>query len=86
MFLDAKCRTSRKNVLEAMELAHIYQDSLRIGSARAQASLLLVPEARQVSWLCSPAFISEHHVGVCPLVPEQHFGQLLFIIRGTLGL
>jgi hypothetical protein len=86
IFLDAKYRTSRRNVLEAMESAHIYQDSLRIGRVRAEASLLLVPEGSQVSWLCSPDFIAEHRVGVCPLLPGQNFGALVSIIQNAFGL
>lgn len=86
MFLDAKYRTSRQHVLEAMASAHIYQDSLRIGKARAQASLLMVPEGSHVSWLSSPEFIAEHRVGVCPLLPGQSFAPFISIIRNAVGL
>ena len=68
--LDAKYRTSRSNVLDAMESAHIYQDSLRIGSRRPEGSLLIVPSPGGASWLEDPAFQTEHRVGIHVLAPE----------------
>jgi hypothetical protein len=62
--LDAKYRAARANVLEAMESAHVYQDSLRIGSCRPEASLLLVPSAGGAPWLEDPTFQLEHRVGI----------------------
>ena len=67
--LDAKYRTSRPNVLDAMESAHIYQDSLRIGSRRPEASLLLIPSSGGASWLEDPAFQAEHRMGVHAFSP-----------------
>lgn len=67
--LDAKYRTSRAAVLDAMESAHIYQDSLRLGSRRPEASLLLVPAAGGASWLEDVEFHSTHRVGVHVLSP-----------------
>jgi hypothetical protein len=68
--LDAKYRTSRADVLDAMESAHVYQDSLRIGSQRAEASLLLIPSGGGASWLENPAFQAEHRVGIHVLSPD----------------
>ncbi len=62
--LDAKYRTSRLNVLDAMASAHIYQDSLRIGSRRPEASLLLIPSGGGAPWLEDPAFQADNRVGV----------------------
>ena len=62
--LDAKDRTSRLNVLDAMASAHIYQDSLRIGSRRPEASLLLIPSGGGAPWLEDPAFQADNRVGV----------------------
>lgn len=67
--LDAKYRSSRSSVLDAMESAHIYQDSLRIGSRRPDAALLLVPAGGGAKWLEDPAFLSKHRVGVHVLSP-----------------
>lgn len=67
--LDAKYRASRANVLDAMESAHIYQDSLRIGSRRPEGSLLLVPAAGGANWLEDQAFQARHRVGVRVLTP-----------------
>jgi hypothetical protein len=69
--LDAKYRTSRSNVLDAMGSAHIYQDSLRIRSRRPDASLLLIPSAGGASWLEQRAFQLEHRVGVHPFSPDD---------------
>jgi hypothetical protein len=69
--LDAKYRATQGNVLDAMESAHIYQDSLRIGHQRAEASLLLVPSTAEVEWLEAPAFQEEHRVGIHRLAPGE---------------
>lgn len=61
--LDAKFRRRRENVLEAMESAHIYRDSLRVGSLRPAWCLLLLPAPSDVPHLDSADFITEHGVG-----------------------
>jgi hypothetical protein len=68
--MDAKYRTSRVAVLDAMASAHIYQDSLRIGACRPDASLLLVPSAGGAAWLEDEGAQERHRVGVVPLAPE----------------
>jgi hypothetical protein len=68
--MDAKYRASRASVLDAMESAHIYQDSLRIGSRRPEGSLLIVPAPGGAGWLENHAFLEEHRVGVHVLCPE----------------
>jgi hypothetical protein len=69
--LDAKYRASRRNVLNAMESAHIYHDSLRIKSRRPEWALLLVPSTAGAGWLESPAFHDEHRVGIHALSPDS---------------
>ena len=68
--MDAKYRTSRENVLDAMQSAHIYQDSLRVGQRRPEASLLLTPARTGATWLESPEFHAQHRVGVHVLSPD----------------
>ena len=68
--LDAKYRTTRANVLDAMTSAHIYRDALRIDGKRIDSALLLVPRSEGASWLKDPAFIREHSVGVVELSPS----------------
>jgi hypothetical protein len=68
--LDAKYRASRTNVLDAMESAHIYQDSLRIGANRPAGSLLIIPASGGAGWLENRVFQEEHRVGVHVLSPE----------------
>lgn len=82
--LDAKYRASRANVLDAMESAHIYQDSLRVGSRRPEGSLLVVPSSGGASWLESPAFQEEHRVGIHVLSPEID-NALPSLVAGFLG-
>ncbi|WP_248767243.1 DUF2357 domain-containing protein [Pseudomonas sp. MWU12-2345] len=69
--LDAKYRTSRSNVLDAMGSAHLYHDSLRWNGCKPDASLLLIPRADQVRMLQEPAFHTEHGVGVIELGNEN---------------
>ena len=65
--LDAKYRVARKNVLDAMSSAHIYQDSLRMGSMRPTCSVLLVPDSCGAPWLENADFVAEHKVGIAAL-------------------
>ena len=68
--LDAKYRTGRPNVLEAMASAHIYSDALRWKEQRPESAVLLVPQGGGARWLESPTFISQHRVGVCALTTD----------------
>ena len=63
LVLDAKWRSGRSNVLEAMESAHLYHDALRIAGVRPAPCLLLLPGAPSVSALEEPSFIDAHGVG-----------------------
>ncbi len=69
LVLDAKYRATRANVLDAMQSAHIYRDSLRMGARRPEASLLLVPANQGAAWLGAPAFLEKHMVGVHVMAP-----------------
>ena len=82
--LDAKYRASRANVLDAIESAHIYQDSLRIRSRRPEGSLLIVPSSGGARWLEDPAFQEEHRVGIHVLSPEIDT-PLPSLVAGVLG-
>lgn len=68
---DAKYRASRQNVLEAMQSAHIYQDSLRFGIARPSGALLLVPAGGGAPWLERADFQDEHRVGIVQMAPGR---------------
>ena len=69
LVFDAKYRIKRDRVLEAMESAHIYNDSLRMNRARAVASVLFTPDETGAPWLETPEFFDEHRCGVLPLHP-----------------
>ena len=64
---DAKYRTKRSSVVEAMASAHIYRDALRWHERRPECAVLLVPRGGGAPWLEKPEFISRHRVGVCAL-------------------
>lgn len=63
LVLDAKWRSGRQNVLEAMQSVHIYRDSLRIGASRICGCLLLLPAKTECEWLEAKDFFREHRVG-----------------------
>ena len=75
--LDAKYRTTRSNVLDAMSSAHIYRDSLRWHQRKPESAVLLVPRSGGAPWMEEPDFIHAHHVGVCALSPDTDIGELL---------
>ncbi|WP_250523451.1 MULTISPECIES: DUF2357 domain-containing protein [unclassified Caballeronia] len=51
LIFDAKYRSGKSNVLDAMESAHIYHDSLFLDDRRPDLSLLLLPGASEVDSL-----------------------------------
>ncbi|MFM0168846.1 DUF2357 domain-containing protein [Paraburkholderia sediminicola] len=61
--LDAKYRSKRDNVLEAMESAHIYHDSLRVRQRKPNFCVLLLPAKADVPHLEADSFLREHGVG-----------------------
>jgi hypothetical protein len=63
MVLDAKWRSGKSNVLQAMESAHIYHDALRIGDSRPSPCVLLLPGLPSVPELEKDKFIQVHGVG-----------------------
>lgn len=63
MILDAKWRSGRDNVLDAMESAHIYHDALRLGSAQPSPCVLLLPGTACVAELEQQTFVKAHSVG-----------------------
>lgn len=81
LVLDAKYRTSRTNVLNAMRSSHLYQDALRWDEARPVCSLLLVPRSGGAPWLETTEFHNAHHVGVQPLAPETRAGLNALLMR-----
>ena len=76
LVLDAKYRTSRANVLDAMRSSHLYQDALRWDEARPVCSLLLVPRGGGAAWLEDPEFHAAHRVGVSVLAPDASGSSL----------
>lgn len=84
--LDAKYRTSRRNVLAAMQSAHLYQDALRWDGRRPDCSLLLVPRGGGAPWLEEPAFHASNRTGVHVLSPEDGAEGLRVLLGRWLGV
>ncbi|MBV6306307.1 hypothetical protein KVP10_15555 [Candidimonas humi] len=61
--LDAKWRSGKSNILDAMESAHIYHDALRVGMIPPEWCILLLPGQTCVAQLEDDAFIQTQHVG-----------------------
>ena len=86
LILDAKYRTSRQNVLDAMRSAHLYQDALRWNGTRAACSLLLVPRSDGAPWLADASFQTAHRVGVHMLAPDSTSASLIGLLDRWLAL
>lgn len=63
LVLDAKYRTGRANVLDAMASAHIYHDSLFVAGRCPDACLLLLPGKAEVASLEDPVTWASFGVG-----------------------
>jgi len=63
MILDAKWRSGKENVLDSMESAHIYHDSLRCHMRAPSPCILLFPGSNTVPELEQVEFIEAHDVG-----------------------
>lgn len=61
--LDAKYRSGRENVLDAMTSAHIYHDALRVDGITPELCLLLLPGLSTVPSLEDTSFWAIHGVG-----------------------
>lgn len=61
--LDAKWRSGRENVLDAMQSAHIYHDALRVDGRAPSFSLLLLPGTSTIPELETVEFIQTHAIG-----------------------
>ncbi|MCA7951360.1 hypothetical protein LGM43_13890 [Burkholderia seminalis] len=86
LVLDAKYRASRPNVLDAMQSAHIYRDSLRWRGERPCGSYLLLPRQGGTPWLAESAFHAEFEVGTFELEPDGDASQLKKLLTGFLTL
>jgi hypothetical protein len=81
LVLDAKYRASRANVLDAMQSAHIYQDSLTWHGERPWGSFLLLPRSGAVDWLAESAFQEAFGVGTFELAPDNDVSALAACLR-----
>lgn len=75
LVFDAKWRSWRQNVLDAMESAHIYHDALRIDGAPPAPCLLLLPGQSSVPELEQDAYTYVHGVGAISSVRVEGTGR-----------
>lgn len=68
LVLDAKWRSGRSNVLDAMESAHIYHDALRVGNVRPSPCVLMLPGHSEVEELEKSEFVLTNGVGAISAV------------------
>lgn len=76
LVLDAKYRSSRANVLDAMVSAHLYRDSLLWGSLRPWKSLLLIPRQEGAAWLGGRDFQEQFGVGALQVASSDDMEPL----------
>lgn len=81
---DAKYRTTRSSVLDAMASAHVYRDSLRWKQTPPSAAILLVPRGGGAGWLEAPEFHRSNGVGVMQLGNEADRMELARAIGALL--
>lgn len=75
--LDSKYRVSRPAILEAMESAHIYRDSIKWSGIPPVLSLLLTPSDHDASPLEEHEYIDAYGVGCVRLKNDQDARSLL---------
>lgn len=63
LVLDAKWRSGRGNVFEAMESAHIYHDALRVSGSPPSPCLLLLPGESEIPALATDECVQSNGVG-----------------------
>lgn len=61
---DAKYRSSRQSLLDAMSSAHLYRDALRWNGVKTHTAILLAPAANMVDWLLDEEFQRRESVGI----------------------
>ena len=83
---DAKYCHSRSSILESMASAHIYHDSLRIGSESPDSAILLIPAGGGASWLENDEFIDKNGVGVLRLAPNIPPNQIADFLASRLRI
>lgn len=80
---DAKYRATRSGVLDAMQSAHLYHDSLRWDGIAPYISLLLVPAGGGAPWLENHDFVEKYGVGVVPFTRPTDNTHLITAIKLT---
>lgn len=68
---DAKYRTGRANIMDAMTSAHVYRDSLRWAGGPTRYAYLLTPSLDHAATLGEPAYLQLHGCGVRRLAPSS---------------
>jgi hypothetical protein len=85
LVLDAKYRTSRDNLLDAMASAHLYHDALRVDRDRVCGALILVPKGGGARWLEDSQFQLNNRVGVFELSFDTSHASIEATISGLMA-
>ncbi|WP_052167752.1 DUF2357 domain-containing protein [Pseudomonas aeruginosa] len=78
--IDAKYRSSRSAVLEAMASAHLYRDSLRWRGRRPECALLLIPRGGAVPALECSQYRQDNAVGVVSVSDPNDAAELVRVL------
>jgi len=78
--MDAKYRSSRNAVLDAMASAHLYHDSLRWKGRRPDCALLLIPRGGAVPILQEAQYRLDNSVGVVVVDDQDSAAELVGIL------
>lgn len=84
--LDSKYRVSRFSILEAMESAHIYRDSIKWNNNAPVLSLLLTPSDHDASPLETHEYIEAYGVGCVRLKNREDAESLIDYVWSWLTL
>ena len=78
--MDAKYRSSRSAVLDAMSSAHLYHDSLRWRGRRPNCALLLIPRGGAVPILEGSQYRRDNSVGVVAIGDQDEAATLVRLL------
>jgi hypothetical protein len=80
LVLDAKYRSKRHNILDAMQSAHVYRDALRWHGVEPWRVVILIPKGGEVAWLEDHAFQQENGIGVVEVKDGENLDALRHIL------
>lgn len=80
LILDAKYRSKRHNILDAMQTAHTYRDALRWHGIRPWRVLVMIPKGGEVAWLEDRSFQEENGIGAIEVRNSDNLNELRALV------